>query len=118
MFQGELFGYPLFLMKTLMLKNEVEYAFSDVMCKLWKFVRRKEPTVSSSIKPALSVMHAKGHALDCQVQCCTPFFIFTFCILNFSEAKAVAPVSSRLLYFKSTINLVHVYIFNVGYVEW
>lgn len=69
MFQGELFGYPLFIMKQLMKEKKVMFCFADVMCKLWKFVAKHEPSVLSSVKPALSVMHAKAHALDCQVHC-------------------------------------------------
>ena len=67
MMQGELYCYPLYLMKNFMVPNGVEYAFADVMCKLWKFVQRVDPEVASKIKPALSVMHAKGHSLKCQV---------------------------------------------------
>ncbi|XP_057296113.1 uncharacterized protein LOC130625046 [Hydractinia symbiolongicarpus] len=40
----------------------------DVMCKLWGFIKRKEPGLALKTKPALSVMHAKGHSLNCQVQ--------------------------------------------------
>lgn len=68
MFQGELFGYPLFLIKRLVEKNAPKYCFADVMCKLWGFIKRKEPGLALKTKPALSVMHAKGHSLNCQVQ--------------------------------------------------
>lgn len=67
MFQGELFGYPLFLIKRLVEKNAPKYCFADVMCKLWGFIKRKEPGLALKTKPALSVMHAKGHSLNCQV---------------------------------------------------
>ena len=67
MFQGELFGYPLYLMKEFMMPKSVKYCFADVMCKLWKFATQHEPELVHNIKPALSVMHAKGHAFDCQV---------------------------------------------------
>lgn len=65
--QGELFGYPLYIMKNFMTKWNVEYCWADVMCKLWKFVKREEPDICHTMKPALSVMHAKGHSLQCQV---------------------------------------------------
>lgn len=65
MFQGELFGYPMYLLKNY---NSLQYCFTDVMCKFWKFVTSHEHAIASTVTPALSVMHAKGHALDCQVQ--------------------------------------------------
>lgn len=67
MFQGELFGYPLYLIKEFMVPKKVEYCFADVMCKLWKFIMNREPSVEKAINPGLSVMHANGHAFDCQV---------------------------------------------------
>ncbi|XP_066932550.1 uncharacterized protein [Clytia hemisphaerica] len=67
MFQGELFGYPMFLLTNFMVQRNITYCFADVMCKLWPFVVRNEPFLQDKIKPALSVMHAKGHALECQV---------------------------------------------------
>lgn len=65
--RGELYGYALFLIKNFMVPNRVEFVFADVMCKLWKFLKRVAPKVCSEVKGALSVMHAKGHSLDCQV---------------------------------------------------
>lgn len=65
--QGELFAYPLFLIKYFMVPNAVNIVFADVMCKLYKFIERTEPDVAKCIKGALSVMHAKGHSIDCQV---------------------------------------------------
>ena len=65
--RGELYAYALYLIKYHMIPNKVEFVFADIMCKLWKFFVRVEPGLSSSIKGALSVMHAKGHGLDCQV---------------------------------------------------
>ena len=65
--RGELYAYALYLIKYHMIPKKVEFVFADIMCKLWKFFVRVEPDLSSSIKGALSVMHAKGHGLDCQV---------------------------------------------------
>lgn len=67
MYRGEIFGYPLYLIKNFMLKNSVEFFFADVACKLWPFIVNKEPTMSTKIKPAVSVMHAEGHSNDCKV---------------------------------------------------
>ena len=67
MFQGELFGYPLFLIKEFMVPKKIKYCFVDVMCKLWKFIGQRESNIQKSIKPGLSVMHDNGHAFDSQV---------------------------------------------------
>lgn len=65
--QGELYGYAMFIIKALSAENHVEYVWADVMCKLWKFLKRIDPSLCQSIKPALSTMHAKGHSIQCQV---------------------------------------------------
>lgn len=67
MFQGELFGYPMYLIKHFMIPKRVKFCFADVMCKLWPFMCHHDPSINNHIRPALSVMHAKGHSLDCQV---------------------------------------------------
>lgn len=68
MFQGELYGYPLYLIKHIASNRDVTFCFADVICKLWKFVKKHAPSIAKEIIPALSVMHAKGHSLDCQVR--------------------------------------------------
>ena len=68
--RGEIYGYPLYLVKHHMVQRNVSYCFADVMCKLWPFIMRVEPDMKEKIIPALSVMHAKGHSLQCQVNCC------------------------------------------------
>ena len=65
--QGEIYGYPLYIIKNVLIPSNVTFVFADVMCKLWKFICKVDPYVSSSIKGALSVMHAKGHNIECQV---------------------------------------------------
>uniref|UniRef100_A0A7M5U8G7 CxC3 like cysteine cluster domain-containing protein n=1 Tax=Clytia hemisphaerica TaxID=252671 RepID=A0A7M5U8G7_9CNID len=67
MFRGEVFGYPYFLIKECMIKNGTNFCFADVMCKLWPFIVRDDASIKTKIKPALSIMHAKGHSIDCQV---------------------------------------------------
>jgi len=67
MHQGELYGYALFLIKHHMIPRKVQFVYADVMCKLRKFVERIDPETATKFTGALSVMHAKGHALDCQV---------------------------------------------------
>lgn len=49
MFQGELFGYPLFLIKEFIVPKKIEYCLADVMCKLWKFIGQRESNIQKSI---------------------------------------------------------------------
>lgn len=63
----ELYVYALYLIQKQVQENSTVFIFADVMCKLWPFILRVAPLLSSKIKGALSVMHAKGHSLDCQV---------------------------------------------------
>ena len=65
-------------MKHFMVNNSVQYCYADVMCKLWKFAKEREPDLTHKLLPALSVMHAKGHALDCQVSISTIVLIIIF----------------------------------------
>lgn len=81
MTQGELFGYGLYLVKHFIVQNEVEYLFADVMCKFYGFMKRVEPSIASKIKGALSVMHAKGHSLECQVYYFKHFFLQKYILI-------------------------------------
>lgn len=49
------------------MKQNVKFVFADVICKLWNFMVRLDPTIGERANGALSVMHAKGHNLECQV---------------------------------------------------
>ena len=86
MYRGEVFGYPLYLIKNFMVQRNVKFCFADVMCKLWPFICNNEPLLASKIRPALSVMHAKGHAMECQasVFLFLLFFLLLFCFLTFN----------------------------------
>ena len=84
MFRGEIFGYPLFLIKNFMVPRTVKFCFADVMCKLWPFICKNEPSLTDKIRPALSVMHAKGHAIECQVRNNYFFIILIIYIFNFT----------------------------------
>ena len=64
---GKLYGYALYFIRYQIIPGKVKLVFAAVMCKLWKFLKRVEPEMSNQIKGALSVMHAKGHSLECQV---------------------------------------------------
>lgn len=65
--RGEIYAYPMYLLQTFIIPNNTTFIFADVMCKLWPYMCRIDSTVSTKIKGALSVMHAKGHNLSCQV---------------------------------------------------
>ncbi|XP_066918229.1 uncharacterized protein, partial [Clytia hemisphaerica] len=64
--QGELYGYPLYLIKEHINTRDIKFVFADVMCKLSKFIQRVDAETAKAFKGALSVMHAKGHGIDCQ----------------------------------------------------
>ena len=72
--RGEIYAYALFLIQNHAVPNNVKFVFADVMCKLWKYIKRVDPRSACKIKGALSVMHAKGHSLECQV----PYFLTYF----------------------------------------
>ena len=65
--RGEIFGYAVYLMKTFVVPNSIPVVFADIMCKLWGYTVKCIPNISENTKGALSVMHAKGHSLECQV---------------------------------------------------
>ena len=84
MHQGELYGYSLYLIKHHMLPQRVKFVYADVMCKLYKFVKRLDPDTARKFTGALSVMHAKGHGLDCQVCFTLIFFVFSHVTIPFA----------------------------------
>ncbi|XP_066912425.1 uncharacterized protein [Clytia hemisphaerica] len=65
--RGEIFAYSHFIVRNFVLPNNITFMFSDVMCKLYKYLCRAEPKVVQHLKGALSVMHAKGHSINCQI---------------------------------------------------
>ena len=78
MFHGELFGYAMCFKKEFMVPKNIKFCFADVMCKRWKFIGQRAPTIKKQIKPALSVRHGKGQPFDFQVS----FFIYNPKILR------------------------------------
>ena len=68
MFQGELYGYPLYVINHIASNQDVKFYFADVMRKLWKFVKRYAPSIAKEIIPTLSGINAKGDSLDFQVR--------------------------------------------------
>lgn len=67
MFYGEVYGYAHYLQKVFLIPKKVQFLWYDVICKYWLWLRKTDPTCVQSMKPALSVMHAKAHAWTCQV---------------------------------------------------
>lgn len=67
MFQGELFGYANYIHLKKMIPAGVNFFWEDVVCKYWKWAKKAGGLNGSSMKPALSVMHAKAHNWTCQV---------------------------------------------------
>nr|XP_055048132.1 uncharacterized protein LOC129433494 [Misgurnus anguillicaudatus] len=72
MFRGEVFAYPLYLQKKMACKP-VKFFAMDVACKYWPYLKRvseKCPELQDllSMKPFLSVFHAKAHDFKCEVK--------------------------------------------------
>lgn len=67
MYQGELYGYAHYIQRYQMQPANVAFIWVDVICKYWKWARNAGLLKECSIKPALSVMHAKAHNWTCQV---------------------------------------------------
>ena len=83
--RGEIYAYPMYLLQHFIIPNHVTFIFADVMCKLWPYLCKKDPTIPAKIKAALSVMHAKGHNLNCQV--CHFSCFFSFLILKLKSCN-------------------------------
>lgn len=67
MYSGELYGYAHYLQTISLLPKKVIFLWYDVICKYWPWLSKHDPDTSQSMKPALSVMHAKAHSWSCQV---------------------------------------------------
>ncbi|XP_046705778.1 uncharacterized protein LOC124386164 [Silurus meridionalis] len=72
MFRGEVFAYPLYLQKKMACKP-VKFFAMDVACKYWPYLKRVSercPELQDllSMKPFLSVFHAKAHDFKCEVK--------------------------------------------------
>ncbi|XP_044171275.1 uncharacterized protein LOC122955576 isoform X2 [Acropora millepora] len=66
MYQGEIFGYFYFLQSQKMFPAGVNFFWEDIVCKYWKWAGKVGGS-EMTMKPALSVMHAKAHKWSCQV---------------------------------------------------
>ncbi|XP_062324765.1 uncharacterized protein LOC134026239 [Osmerus eperlanus] len=75
MYRGEIFAYPLFLQKTLAASTpgNITFLCSDVACKYFPYlakVAQQCPEMRDllSMRPFLSVMHAKAHTGKCEIK--------------------------------------------------
>uniref|UniRef100_A0A7M5XFT7 Uncharacterized protein n=2 Tax=Clytia hemisphaerica TaxID=252671 RepID=A0A7M5XFT7_9CNID len=50
--QGELYGYPLYLIKEHINTRDIKFVFADVMCKLSKFIQRVDAETAKAFKGA------------------------------------------------------------------
>ncbi|XP_041839624.1 uncharacterized protein LOC121638734 [Melanotaenia boesemani] len=72
MYRGEIFAYPLFLQNKLAVKSATFFCM-DVTCKYWPYLQKISKNLPElqpllSMKPFLSVLHAKAHDLKCEVK--------------------------------------------------
>ncbi|XP_066924609.1 uncharacterized protein [Clytia hemisphaerica] len=66
MHRGEIYGYPLYLIREHLSTRNMKFVYADIMCKLSKLIKRVDAETANKFTGALSVMHAKGHGIDCQ----------------------------------------------------
>ncbi len=76
MYQGEIFAYPLYLLKALIDSGyNLTFMAQDVICRFFPWLKKVldakpgDTTLQalSNLKPYLGVMHAKAHSWPCQV---------------------------------------------------
>nr|XP_033941668.1 uncharacterized protein LOC117448465 [Pseudochaenichthys georgianus] len=71
MYRGEIFAYPLYLQKELM-PAKAKFFAMDVACKYWPYMEKAASVLPAlqeltTMKPFLSVMHARAHATKCEI---------------------------------------------------
>ena len=62
MYQGELYCYAHYIQVKKMIPARVAFFWEDIVCKYWKWAKKAGGVEGSRMRPALSVMHAIGHA--------------------------------------------------------
>jgi len=87
MFRGEIYAYPLYLQKELCTENSTFFC-ADIMCKYWPYLIKvcqacPELRPLLSMKPFLSVMHAKVHGIKCEVYYTNVFVCLFKCCFIF-----------------------------------
>ncbi|XDV36643.1 hypothetical protein PO909_006385, partial [Leuciscus waleckii] len=71
MYRGEIFAYPLYLQRELM-PAKAQFFAMDVACKYWPYLEKVASVLPAlqeltTMKPFLSVMHARAHATKCEI---------------------------------------------------
>ncbi|XP_026128633.1 uncharacterized protein LOC113109197 isoform X1 [Carassius auratus] len=72
MFRGEIYAYPLYLQNKLA-NTPISFFAMDVTCKYWPYLNKVTKSCPElqhllSMKPFLSVFHAKAHDFKCEVK--------------------------------------------------
>ncbi|XP_030280856.1 uncharacterized protein LOC115586188 isoform X2 [Sparus aurata] len=72
MYRGEIFAYPMFLQKEITASPPAFFCM-DVICKYWPYIQRiaeacPEYSHLTTMKPLLSVLHAKAHGIKCEIK--------------------------------------------------
>ncbi|XP_056092620.1 uncharacterized protein LOC130071774 [Rhinichthys klamathensis goyatoka] len=72
MYRGEIFAYPMYLQKDLM-PAKAQFFAMDVACKYWPYLEKAASVLPAlqeltTMKPFLSVMHARAHATKCEIK--------------------------------------------------
>ncbi|KAI9525701.1 hypothetical protein NQZ68_006250 [Dissostichus eleginoides] len=72
MYRGEIFAYPWYLQKDLM-PAKAKFFAMDVACKYWLYMEKAASVLPAlqeltTMKPFLSVMHARAHATKCEMK--------------------------------------------------
>ena len=62
MYQGDLYGYAHYIQVKKIIPARVAFFWQDIVCKYWKWAKKAGGVEGSRMRPALSVMHAIGHA--------------------------------------------------------
>lgn len=60
MFQGEIYGYANYIQAKKMLPAGVRFFWEDIVCRYWKWASKIGREETKTMRPALSVMHAKA----------------------------------------------------------
>ncbi|XP_058626164.1 uncharacterized protein LOC131536958 isoform X2 [Onychostoma macrolepis] len=73
-YRGEIYAYPMFLQKELAQAASATFFCTDIACRYWPYLEtmaEKLPELLqplTTMKPFLSVMHAKAHTGKCEVR--------------------------------------------------
>lgn len=82
MHSGEQYGYPHYLHALVLQPLGINFLWQDVICRYWPWAMRRlnYQQAVATIRPALSIMHSKAHAWDCQV--CVSKFLKSSCVIK------------------------------------